>query len=154
MITIEEGRQLCSAFQWNVVQSSFPDMIKTLMPARLKSNILSVKKFQQDAGNGRAAQLFKETLDRFVSRLRLFESGEQAEIGAFEKESPDKQSFNMHAIEVRVEREMDENRKSNDLLSIAVHGQQQGAKAGERHIQSHIGSSNRRRQATRDSKNR
>jgi hypothetical protein len=37
----------------------------------LKSNISRVKQFHQDAGTGRAAQLFRESLDRFAARLAL-----------------------------------------------------------------------------------
>jgi hypothetical protein len=65
----EEARELCATFQWSVIESSFENKIETLTAAGLKSNISRVKQFHQDARTGRAAQLFKESLDRFVARL-------------------------------------------------------------------------------------
>jgi|RhiMethySRZTD1v2_1073278.scaffolds.fasta_scaffold2616341_1 hypothetical protein len=65
----EEARELCATFQWTVIETSFEDKIATLTPAGLKSNISRVKQFHQDARSGPAAQLFKESLDRFAARL-------------------------------------------------------------------------------------
>ena len=67
----EEARELCATFQWALIESSFEDKIETLTLAGLKSNISRVKQFHQDARNERAAQLFRESLDRFAARLAL-----------------------------------------------------------------------------------
>jgi hypothetical protein len=59
----------------------------------------------------------------------------------------------MDALRDRADREF-ESRKSEVLSALAVHGDQQAQKAGARHIQSHVGSVNRRQQGKRDTKNR
>ena len=78
-IESEEARELCATFQWSVIEASFEDKIETLTPAGLKSNISRVKQFHQDAGTGRAAQLFRESLDRFAARLALLSKLRSAE---------------------------------------------------------------------------
>lgn len=77
----EEARELCATFQWPVIEASFEDKIETLTLAGLKSNISRVKQFHQDARMGRAAQLFKESLDRFAARLALLSKYRSAESG-------------------------------------------------------------------------
>ena len=59
----------------------------------------------------------------------------------------------MDALQERADREF-ENRKVGFLAAQAVHGEQQAQKSGAVHIQSHVGSVNRRQQGRRDTKNR
>jgi len=75
----EEARELCATFQWTLIETSFEDKIETLTPAGLKSNISRVKQFHQDARRERAAQLFRESLDRFAARLALLSKHRSAE---------------------------------------------------------------------------
>jgi hypothetical protein len=101
--------------------------------------------------------MFAEAIDRFEATLNFVENAQSVEPAWKDvhnkKLVEETRRLNMDALRDRADREL-ESRKSRVLSALAVHGEQQAQKSGARHIQSHVGSVNRRQQGRRDTKNR
>jgi len=100
--------------------------------------------------------MFAEAGDRLEGTLNLVEGALSIEPSPKDlhnkKAHEEARSLNMAALQDRTDREL-ESRKSHALAALAVQGEQQRQKSGARHIQSHVGSVNRRQQGRRDTKN-
>lgn len=171
MIQPSEARELCSKSEWKLVESSFSPVVETLPPLDLKSRIDRVRKLHRKCTDlvsrqhsdsrkhttRRKTELFVEVLKRFETTLSLVENGHSIEPASknvdSKKIAEETRTLNMDALRERADREL-ESRKSQVLSVLGVRGEQQGQKSGARHIQSHVGSVTRRRQARRDTQNR
>jgi hypothetical protein len=101
--------------------------------------------------------MFAEAIGRFEATLNLLENAPSIERSTKDVHNKrideETRSLNMEALRERSDREF-ESRKSQALSALGVRGEQQGQKSGAKHIQSHVGSVNRRQQGRRDTKNR
>jgi hypothetical protein len=166
-----EARELCSKSEWELVESSFSPKIETLSRSALKSRLDRVRKLYRKTTDlvslqhsesrkrttRRKTGMFAESVDRFEAGLNLLEniqSVNPSPKGVHNKKlAEETRTLSMDALRERADREL-VSRKSHVLSALAVRGEQQGQKSGARHIQSHIGSVNRRQQGRRDTKNR
>ena len=169
MIQPSEARELCSKSEWELVESSFPPIVDTLLRSDLKSkldrartrhrktkDLVSLQHSEtRRSTTERKIEMFAESVDRFEAAL--VENDRRVESAPKEvhnkKTAEETRSLNIEAFRERADREL-ESRKSKVLSAMAVRGEQQGQKSGARHIQSHVGSANRRQQGRRDTKNR
>ena len=173
MIQTIEARELCSESEWALVESSFSPAVETLESSDLKSKLGRVRKLHQKSRDlvdrqhsdarkhttRRKTELFAEAIGRFEAALTLMEKAHRvtgvptnADNEKNEKVDEEVRALNVKAARERTDRQL-ESRKSRVLSAMAVRGEQQGGKSGERRIQSHIGSATRRQQGRRDSKN-
>jgi len=101
--------------------------------------------------------MFAAAIERFEAALNFVENIKSVELAPKhvhnKRLAKETRTLNMDALQERADREL-ESRKSEVLSALAVHGEQQAQKSGARHIQSHVGSVNRRQQGRRDTKNR
>jgi hypothetical protein len=166
-----EAQKLCSKSEWALVESSFSPMVEMFLRSGLKSRLDRVRKLyrkntdlvslqhseSRKRTTLRKTEMFAEAVDRFEGTLNLVESALSVEPSPKDvhnkKLDDETRSLNMDALRDRADREL-ESRKSHVLSALAVRGEQQGQKSGAKHIQSHVGSANRRQQGRRDTKNR
>ena len=169
MIQPHEARELCSKSEWELVESSFSPMVETFPRSALKSRLDRARKLYQKTTDlvglqhsesrkhttRRKSEMFAQAIERFEATLDLLEkSVEIAPKVVHNNEfAEETRTVNMDALKERADREF-ENRKVGFLAAQAVHGEQQAQKSGAAHIQSHVGSVNRRQQGKRDTKNR
>jgi hypothetical protein len=171
MIENSEARELCSNLEWELVESSFSPMLNSLLQSDLKSRLDRAIQLYRKTKNlvsqrhsesgkrttRRKTQMFAQAIDRFEAALDLLENAQSMRPSPKEihdtKVAAETRRLNMEALQDHANREL-ESRKSRVLSAVAVHGEQQGQKSGARHIQSHVGSANRRQQGRRDTKNR
>ena len=171
MIQTSEARELCSKSEWELVESSFSPMVETLPRSGLKSRLDRARKLygkttdlvnrqhseSRKRTTRRKTEMFAEAIERFEATLTFVEmpraSSLLRKMSGNNKFAEETRTLNMDALRERADRELD-SRKSEVLSALAVHGEQQAQKAGARHIQSHVGSVNRRQQRRRDTKNR
>jgi hypothetical protein len=168
MIQPSEARELCSKSEWELVESSFSPMVEMFPRSALKSRIDRARKLNRKTTDlvslqhsearkrttRRKTEMFAEALDRFEAALNLVENVEPSPRAIHNKKrAKETRTLNMDALQERADREL-ESRKSEVLSALAVRGEQQGQKSGARHVQSHVGSANRRQQRRRDTKNR
>jgi len=171
MIQTREARELCSKAEWELIESSFSPIVATLPRSGLKSALDRARKLygkttdlvslqhseSRKRTTRRKTEMFAEAIERFEAALNLVENARSVEPVPKdvhdEKIAEETRTLNMAALRERADRKF-ESRKSRVLSALAVHGEQQGQKSGARHIQSHVGSVNRRQQGRRDSKNR
>jgi hypothetical protein len=171
MIQTNEARKLCSKSEWQLVESSFSPMVETFPRSGLKSRLDRARKLYRKATDlvslqhsesrknttRRKTEMFAEAIERFEATLNLLENAQSVEPAPKdvhnEKLAEDTRRLNMDALRDRADGKF-ESRKSRILSALSVHGEQQGQKSGAMHIQSHVGSVNRRQQGRRDSKNR
>jgi hypothetical protein len=171
MIQSSEARELCSKSEWKLIESSFSPMVEMFPRSGLKSRLDLARKLfgktthlvslqhseSRKRTTRRKTEMFAEAIERFEATLTLVENPQSVE--ATPKDVHNKKLaeatriLNMDALRERADRQL-ESRKSHVLSALAVHGAQQAQKSGARHIQSHVGSVNRRQQARRDMKNR
>jgi hypothetical protein len=171
MIQPSEASELCSKSEWELVESSFCPMVETLPRSGLKSRLDRTRKLHRKTTDlvslqhsdsrkrttRRKTEMFAEAVDRFEATLNRLENAPS--IGRSTKDvhntrrDEQTRSLNMEALRERTDREF-ESRKIQALSVLGVRGEQQGQKSGARHIQSHVGSVNRRQQGRRDTKNR
>ena len=167
MIQTSEARELCSKSEWELVESSFFPMVETLPRSGLKSRLERARKLfgktrdlvslqhseSRKRTTRRKTEMFAEAIKRFGATLNFVENAQSVEPAPKDvrnnKFAEETRTLNMDALD----REL-ESRKSQVLSALAVHGEQQAQKSGARHIQSHVGSVNRRQQRRRDTKNR
>lgn len=165
-----EAKELCSKSEWQLVESSFSPMVEMLRRSDLKSKLERVRKLYRKTTDlvslqhsdsrkrttRRKTELFAEAVDRFEGTLNIVESVLSIEPSPKDlhnkKAHEETRLLNMAAFRDRTDREF-ESRKSHALTALAIQGEQQGQKSGARHIQSHVGSVNRRQQGRRDTKN-
>ena len=171
MIQTSEARELCSKSEWKLIESSFSPMVETFPRSGLKSRVDLARKLfgktrdlvslqhseSRKRTTRRKTEMFAEAIERFEATLTLVENTQSVEATPKDvhnrKLAEATRTLNMDALRERADREL-ESRKSQVLSALAVHGEQQAQKSGARHIQSHVGSVNRRQQARRDTKNR
>jgi hypothetical protein len=171
MIQTGEARELCSESEWKLVESSFSPMVETFPRSGLKSRLDRAKKLygkttdlvslqhseSRKRTTRRKAEMFAEAIERFETTLNFVENDQSVEPALKDvhnkKLAKETRTLNMNALRERADRGL-ESRKSEVLSALAVHGEQQAQKSGARHIQSHVGSANRRQQGRRDTKNR
>jgi len=172
MIQPSEARELCSQSEWGLVESSLSPMVETLPRSGLKSRLERAKKLYRkttdlvslqhsDSGTHmtrRKSEMFAEAIDRFEETLNVVEEN----AGSAEptpksihnmKVAEETRTLNMDALQERANQEP-ASLKSESLSAQAAYGDQQKRRSGARAVQSHVGSANRRRQGTRDTKNR
>jgi hypothetical protein len=165
-----EAQELCSKSEWELVESSFSPMVEMLLRSDLKSRLERVRKLYRKTTDlvslqhsdsrkrttHRKTEMFAEAGDRLEGTLNLVEGALSIEPSPKDlhnkKAHEEARSLNMAALQDRTDREL-ESRKSHALAALAVQGEQQRQKSGARHIQSHVGSVNRRQQGRRDTKN-
>ena len=170
MIQAIEARELCSESEWALVESSFSPANEVLSSSELKERLGRVKKLREklkdlvdrqhsDARKQttrRKTQLFAEAIGRFEAVLNSVENDPGAKPASNniddKKVAQETRTRSMEALRERADREL-ESRKTHVLSALALRGEQQGQKSGAKHIQSHVGSVNRRNQGRRDSKN-
>ena len=169
MIQPSEASKLCSKSEWELVESSFLPMVETLPRSDLKSRLDRARKLYRKTTDlvslqhsdsrkrttRRKIEMFAEAVDRFEATLlenapTIEPSPKVVHHNRIDEET---RSLNMEVFRERTDREF-ESRKSQALSALGVRGEQQGQKSGARHIQSHVGSANRRQQGRRDTKNR
>jgi len=166
-----EARELCSKSEWELVESSFSPMVETFPRSGLKSRLDRARKLYRKTTDlvslqhsesrkrttRRKTEMFAQAIERFEATLNLVENAQSVELTPKvvhdNKFAEETRTLNMEALQERADREF-ENHKVGFLAAQAVHGEQQAQKAGARHIQSHVGSVNRRQQVRRDTKNR
>lgn len=171
MIQPSEARELCSKPEWELVESSFSPMVEAFPRSGLKSRLARARKLHgkttdlvslqhsesRKRTTRRKTEMFAEAIARFEAALNLVgntQSVEPALKGVHNKKLAEETwSLNVDALRERADREF-ESRKSEISSALAVYGEQQAQKSGARHIQSHVGSANRRQQGRRDTKNR
>jgi hypothetical protein len=172
MIQTIEARELCSESEWEQVKSSFSPEVEALPPSDLKSKLGRVRKLHQKSLNlvdrqhsdarkqttRRRNEMFAEAIRRFEGALTFMEKAHRVTAAVSENVdnenlAEETRALHMIAAKERADREL-ESRKSHVLSAMAVRGEQQGGKSGSRRIQSHVGSSTRRQQKRRDTKNR
>ncbi len=171
MIQTSEARELCSKSEWKLIESSFSPMVETFPRSGLKSRVDLARKLfgktrdlvslqhseSRKRTTRRKTEMFAEAIERFEATLTLVENTQSVEATPKDvhnrKLAEATRTLNMDALRERADREL-ESRKSQVLSALAVHGEQQAQKSGARHIQSHVGSVNRRQQRRRDTKNR
>ncbi|HEU5239796.1 MAG TPA: hypothetical protein VFU37_21875 [Pyrinomonadaceae bacterium] len=171
MIQPAEARELCSKSEFKLVESSFSPMVETFPRSGLKSRLdRAIKLYRKTTDlvslqhsesrkrtTRRKTEMFAEAIGRFEATLDLVENAESVEpapkVVHNEKLAEETRRLHMDTLRDRADREL-ESRKSRALSALAVHGEQQAQKSGARHIQSHVGSVNRRQQGRRDTKNR
>ena len=171
MIQPSEARELCSKSEWELVESSFSPMVEMFPRSGLKSRLDRVRKLYRKTTDlvslqhsdsrkrttRRKTEMFAEAIDRFEATLNFLENAQSVEPSPKDvhnkKIAEETRTLNMDALRERADREL-ESRKSHVLSALAVRGEQQGQKSGAKHIQSHVGSVNRRQQGRRDTKNR
>ena len=170
MIRPGEARELCSKSEWELVESSFFPMVEAFPRSGLKSRLARARKLHgkttdlvslqhsesRKRTTGRKTEMFAEVISRFEAALNLIEHTQSVEPlkGVHNKKlAEETRTLNMDALRERADREL-ESRKSEVSSALAAYGEQQAQKSGARHIQSHVGSVNRREQGRRDSKNR
>jgi hypothetical protein len=171
MIQPNEARELCSKSEWELVESSFSPMVEAFPRSALKSRLDRARKLygkttdlvslqhseSRKRTTHRKTEMFAEAIARFEATLNLLENAQRSEPalkGVHNKQlAEETRTLNMDALRERADREL-ESRKTEVLSALAVYGEQQAQKSGARHIQSHVGSVNRRQQGRRDTKNR
>ncbi len=165
-----EARELCSKSEWKLIESSFPPMVEAFPRSAVKSRLDRTKKhhektvdlvsLQHSESRKRTtrqkSQMFAEAIERFEAALKSLEdtqSGEPAAKDIHDKRlAANTQTLNRDAARERADRQL-ASRKSEVLSALEARGEQQAQKSGARHIQSHVGSANRRQQGRRDMKN-
>jgi hypothetical protein len=171
MIQTSEALKLCSDSEWELIEHSFSPMVAMLPRSALKSRLGRARKLYAKTTDlvslqhseprkrttRRKVEMFAEAIDRFEATLNFVENAQSVEPAWKDvhnkKLVEETRRLNMDALRDRADREL-ESRKSRVLSALAVHGEQQAQKSGARHIQSHVGSVNRRQQGRRDTKNR
>jgi hypothetical protein len=171
MIRPGEARELCSKSEWELVESSFFPMVEAFPRSGLKSRLARARKLHgkttdlvslqhsesRKRTTGRKTEMFAEVISRFEAALNLIENSRSVEPALkgvrSKKLAEETRTLNMDALRERADGEL-ESRKSEVSSALAAYGEQQAQKSGARHIQSHVGSVNRREQGRRDSKNR
>jgi hypothetical protein len=171
MIQISEARELCSKSEWELVAGSFSPVIETFSRADLKSRLDRAIKLYRKATDleslqhsesrkrttRRRTEMFAEAIDRLEATLDLLEHVQNVEPAPKDvhnkKIAEEKRTLNMDALQEHADRGL-ANLRRRVLSALAVHNEQHGQKSGARHIQSHVGSVNRRQQRRRDTKNR
>ena len=170
MIQPSEASELCSKSEWELIESSFTPVVETLPRSGLKSRLdrtrnlyekttalLNLQHSESRKRTHRKTEMFAEAIERFEATLNFVENAQR--FGPAPKDVHNKRlaeetrRLNMDALRDRADREF-ESRKSRVLSALSVHGEQQAQKSGATHIQSHVGSVNRRQQGRRDTKNR
>jgi len=162
---------LCSKSEWELIETSFSPKLETLPQPALKSRLERARKLYRKTADlvslqhseprirttRRKTEMFAEAIGRFEATLDLVENAESVEpaskVVQNEKLAEETRRLHMDTLRDRADREL-ESRKSRALSALGVHGEQQAQKSGARHIQSHVGSVNRRQQGRRDTKNR
>jgi hypothetical protein len=170
-IQTSEARELCSKSEWELIESSFPPMVGTFPRSGLKSRLDRARKLHRKTAElvslqhsesrkhttRRKTEMFAEAIERFEVALNFVENTQSVEPAPKDvhnkRLAKETRTLNMDALRERADREL-ESRKSEVLSALAVHGEQQAQKSGARHIQSHVGSVNRRQQGRRDTKSR
>ena len=170
-IQTSEAREMCSKSEWELIASSFSPMVEMFPRSALKSRLDRARKLHQKLSDlislqhsesrkrttHRKTEMFAEAIERFEAALNSIESTASANLAPKDVHNKSlaeaTRTLNMDALRQRVDRDI-ESRKSEVLSAMAVHGAQQAQKSGAKHIQSHVGSANRRQQGRRDMKNR
>jgi hypothetical protein len=170
-IQTSEARELCSKPEWELIESSFSPMVEMFPRSGLKSRLDRARKFHRKTTDlvslqhsesrkrttRRKTEMFAEAIERFEAALNFVENIKSVELAPKDvhnkRLAKETRTLNMDALRERADREL-ESRKNEVLSALAVHGEQQAQKSGARHIQSHVGSVNRRQQGRRDTKNR
>jgi hypothetical protein len=170
-IQTSEARELCSKLEWELIESSFSPMVETFPRSDLKSRLDRARKLHRKTTDLvslqhsesrkrttlRKTEMFAEAIERFEAALNCLENTKSVELAPKDvhnrRLAKETRTLNMDALRERADREL-ESRKSEVLSALTVHGVQQAQKSGARHIQSHVGSVNRRQQGRRDTKNR
>jgi hypothetical protein len=105
----------------------------------------------------RKTELFNESIGRLETILNMLEIGHSGESASKNADAgkmlEETRALNMEALQQRVDQEV-VSQKSHVLSALGLRGEQQGQKSGAKHIQSHVGSVNRKKQGRRDTKNR
>jgi len=170
VIQPSEARELCSKSEWGLVESSFSPIVETFPRSGLKSRLERAKKLYRKTTDlvslqhsdsrkrttRRKSEMFAEAINRFEETLNL-ENAESVEPFPKsihnEKVAEETRTLNMDALQERANQEP-ASLKSESLSALAAYNEQQKRRSGARAVQSHVGSVNRRRQGTRDTKNR
>jgi hypothetical protein len=170
-IQTSEAHELCSKSEWELIESSFSPMVETFPRSGLKSRLDRARKLHQKATDLislqhsdsrkrttlRKTEMFAEAIARFEAALNVVENTQSAKRAPKDvhnkRLAKETRTLNMAALREHADQER-ESRKSEVQSALAVRGEQQAQKSGARHIQSHVGSVNRRQQRRRDTKNR
>jgi hypothetical protein len=153
------------------LESSFSPAVEKLPPSDLKTRLKRIRKLHEKSEavvklqhsdhrqqtTRRKIELFAEAIARLEAALTFLEKAHRvvpvSKDGDSEKLAEETRTSSLKGLQELAKAER-QSRERHVLSAIAVRGEQQSQKSGARRVQSHVGSSARRQQGRRDSKNR